>query len=687
MSDKFGERIADYEDIYFLEKIHYYEIYGGYSKNLKKDVSLKVIKKEQFNDKDLLLKKVKNEENILKECKSENILDFYRFFETKDNIIMEQEYYQSNLREYIMENGPSNYDLGFFKEVVLGVSKALKTLYKKGVIHRNIRSSSIFLIENNGKNKVKLGEFGTAIFKKDNVSEPLNSIFYTAPEIINGDKYDERCDLWSFGIALYELYFGTFPFGFKPSRFLVIKALSDESSFHFEKTNIPSIDYLFEGLLKINPEKRFTHQKLFNLVFKNNFMNENETTIIKKSSSEIIYKSMISYNNDSDSDFNKSLSSSSISLNEDKYNNILYYDENTGKNVKNDCNIFEKETLGGFIKCTNMDELEQIKKEILNENKKYKKIKFNLISQGSTFQQIINYIQKDKEFEKCFENYCIYCRYLEKYENLKNDYSKLKYIYNRADDVIQFIKNTSNNKIRPFKINKLFNIDNCDNEILKMNYFYKTINIINFNQYYEEMKKYIEKKSKENKLQMVDKDLLKAFEDFAQNDDSLIIKKFSEILYNDFNNFINDTCIYSKDCIEYFKARILYSFNHYKGKSNYQWEYNPLYMVKKLYLSDFLKYKRAKGMIISTNFSKFYKNKDLASRKINSCYPSDDNNLKLSVYFILNNDKKLPDSLGFNIKEIDNGEFVFYLPFSIFILKEIKYDLKKMIANIYLEIF
>ena len=334
-----------------------------------------------------------------------------------------------------------------------------------------------------------------------------------------------------------------------------------------------------------------------------------------------------------------------------------------------------------------MNELEQIKKEILNENKKYKNIKFNLIITGSTFEQIMNYIHKDKAFENCFEHYCIYCIYLEKYENLKDKYAKLNDVYNSSDDVIQFIKNTSNNKIRPFKINKLFNIDNCDKEILKMNLFYKNINNIDFNQYYEEIKKYIEKKSKENKLEIPEKILIKAFKDFAQNDDFLIIKNFSDILYDDFNNFIYDTCIYSKDCIEYFKARILKSFKHYKGKSNYQWKDNPLYMVKKLYLSDFLKYKRAKGMIISTNFSKFYKNKELASTKINSCHPSDDNNLKLSVYFILNNDKKLPDYLGFNIKDIDKGEFVFYMPFSLFKLKEIKYDLKKMMAKIYLEIF
>jgi len=689
MSDKFGKRIEDYKDIYFMEKIHYYEIYGGYNKKLEKDVSLKLIKKEEFKDKKLLFKKVENEKEILEElkkCKCENILDFYRFFETKDNIIIEQEYYHTNLREYLMENGPSNYNLEFFKEVILGISNALLILHKKGVIHRNIRTSSLFLIENRGKNKIKLGEFGTAIFIKDNVSEPLNSIFYTAPEIINGEKYDEKCDLWSFGISLYELYFGTLPFGFKPSRVLVTKALSDESSFHFEKTNIPSIDNLFEGLLKINPKKRMTHEELFKLVFNKNFMNENETTLIKKkSSSDIILKSLIFQNNDFNPD--ESLSDGSITLNKEKeiYNNILYYDESLKKNVKNDCDKFEKETLGGFIKCSNMVELEQVKKDILNENKKCNDIKFNLIITGSTFEKIMEYIQDDKTFEKCFENYCIYCRYIQNYEYLKDYYSKLKDIYNITDDVIQFIKNKSNNKIRPFIINKILNEKNNIDEYLRMINFYKTIrNDDNnqFNQYFEEIKNYI--MSKEIKLEMKNI-LLEAFKVFGKNHDNLIIKKFTNILYNDFNNFIDDTNVYSKDCIEYFKARILKSFGQYNGISKFQWNDNPIYMVKKLYYSDLLKYKMAKGIIFFKNFLKFYKSKESAYKNIYYSHSNDDN-LKFNAIFVLKNDKKLENSSGFNINENEKEESVLYLPFSLFKIGETKIDLSKMAAEINLEI-
>ena len=165
----------------------------------------------------------------------------------------------------------------------------------------------------------------------------------------------------------------------------------------------------------------------------------------------------------------------------------------------------------------------------------------------------------------------------------------------------------------------------------------------------------------------------------------LIIKKFCNILYDDFNNFIDDTNIYSKECIEYFKARILYSFSLFNEKSYYQWDDKPLYMIKKLYLSDFLKYKTANGIIFFNNFSMFYKNIHLAFKKINSSHSSDDK-LKLTVSFILKNGKRLEDSLGFNIKENDKEESVLYLPFSSFKFNGAKYDLGKMTAEINLEI-
>ena len=155
------------------------------------------------------------------------------------------------------------------------MSKAFKILYDKKILHRKIKSSSIFLKENNGEYQIKLGNFEEAIFTKDNKSEPFDSFYYTAPEIINGEKYDERSDLWSIGITLYDLYFGDLPYGYKPSKMKIIKALSSKDNFNYEKTNIPLLDAIFDGLLQINPEDRITYIELINIMDNKEFMNKN----------------------------------------------------------------------------------------------------------------------------------------------------------------------------------------------------------------------------------------------------------------------------------------------------------------------------------------------------------------------------------------------------------------------------
>ena len=283
MSELLGEKVDEFEDIYDFEKIIYMNIYKAF--NIKKDklVTLKIVDKERFRNYDM-----GKEKEIVNLCHSENILNIYDCFETEKNFIIEQESYEINLFEYIKENGPAQDNLLFFKGVFLEVAKALRLIHQKGIMHRCIRTNHIFLVnkENEDINdleySVKLGGFNFAIYIKDNNSEPLDTIFYTAPEIINGEEYNEKCDLWSFGITLYQLYFGKFPYGFKPSRYMVIKLVSDEEGFNYEKTNLPALDNIFNGLLQINPKKRFTLEQFFDLVFNYDFMNEQENPEFKK---------------------------------------------------------------------------------------------------------------------------------------------------------------------------------------------------------------------------------------------------------------------------------------------------------------------------------------------------------------------------------------------------------------------
>ena len=276
MKEKLGKYINEFQDIFFNEKKNNFEIYNAYDINYQKDVSLKFMKKEDCPNYDLFMKNLDNQKKILNLCKSENIQSLYRILETEKYIILEMEGYDENLHQYIMNNGPSDTEKEFFKSIALGLGRALQVLYNNKVIHRNIKSSHVFLTKEKGEYSVKLGEFNSAIFIRNNTSESLNSYYYAAPEIINGEKYNEKCDIWSYGIVLYDLYFGDLPYGYKPSKNKIIKAISDEKNFIIKETGIPTLDQLFKYTLKINPNERYSHQQVLKLIFSHKFMKKGE---------------------------------------------------------------------------------------------------------------------------------------------------------------------------------------------------------------------------------------------------------------------------------------------------------------------------------------------------------------------------------------------------------------------------
>ena len=100
-------------------------------------------------------------------------------------------------------------NFSFLRQVILGIFNAIKALNDHGIIHRDIRPQNVFInsIGENGKEKVKKsGNFGWATFIKDNKSDLIGGIPYAAPEILKNLEYNEKCNLWSLGVTLYELH-------------------------------------------------------------------------------------------------------------------------------------------------------------------------------------------------------------------------------------------------------------------------------------------------------------------------------------------------------------------------------------------------------------------------------------------------------------------------------------------------
>jgi len=83
-------------------------------------------------------------------------------------------------------------------------------IHSKNIIHRDIKPENILFEK--GSNLVKIIDFGIATAKKtDKLTERLGTPYYIAPEVLC-KNYDEKCDIWSCGVIMYMMIFGSPPF-------------------------------------------------------------------------------------------------------------------------------------------------------------------------------------------------------------------------------------------------------------------------------------------------------------------------------------------------------------------------------------------------------------------------------------------------------------------------------------------
>lgn len=178
-----------------------------------KTVAVKILKEEYSNNDDFR-RRFKNESKAVAVLSHQNIVKVYdvSFGEKLQYIVME--YIEGiTLKQYIQQKGALSW-----REVVLFATQILRALqhaHEKGVVHRDIKPQNIMLLNDN--KTIKVADFGIASFHNKGDTRTMTdgaigSVHYISPEQAKGEIVDNKTDIYSAGVVLYEMLTGRVPF-------------------------------------------------------------------------------------------------------------------------------------------------------------------------------------------------------------------------------------------------------------------------------------------------------------------------------------------------------------------------------------------------------------------------------------------------------------------------------------------
>ncbi|MCO5577462.1 hypothetical protein L7F22_031294 [Adiantum nelumboides] len=98
--------------------------------------------------------------------------------------------------------------------ILRSLLETLQLCHSMGVMHRDLKPENVLFVDNSDTSPIKLADFGLALefTPGQKVSGMAGSTFYMAPEILRGEDYSEKIDMWSAGVILYVLLSGVPPF-------------------------------------------------------------------------------------------------------------------------------------------------------------------------------------------------------------------------------------------------------------------------------------------------------------------------------------------------------------------------------------------------------------------------------------------------------------------------------------------
>jgi len=275
----FYQQPHNYETISIVGKGSTGIVFKAYDKNIKKIVAIKHLKKEFQSDPEFV-KRQKNEASITANMKHDNIVQIFSWDQQQSAIIME--FIEGKTLKQILQEKKHLKEQDVIN-IGIQVSEGLQYAHCNHpdnctVVHRDIKPSNL-IWDNNGR--IKITDFGVAkVINRMGYTEHSNMFVgtfdYMSPEQIHKANIDERSDIFSLGIVLYEIATGKRPFNHLDRR------KSPEPLKNINPTVSDSLSDVIMKSISLNPDDRYQHANELTVDLKDclSLLNLNRSTSI-----------------------------------------------------------------------------------------------------------------------------------------------------------------------------------------------------------------------------------------------------------------------------------------------------------------------------------------------------------------------------------------------------------------------
>jgi serine/threonine-protein kinase len=202
-------------------------VYKAYDAIDDRTVAVKILKEELLENQEFR-RRFKNESKAIAVLSHPNIVKVYDVgLGDRIQYIVMEHIDGITLKEYIKSQQTIRWkDALHFAEQVL---KALQHAHDKGIVHRDIKPQNIILLPDG---TIKVTDFGIARFSRSEhrtmTDKAIGSVHYISPEQARGEATDEKTDLYSVGVLLYEMLTGRLPFDAENAVSVAIMQLQNE---------------------------------------------------------------------------------------------------------------------------------------------------------------------------------------------------------------------------------------------------------------------------------------------------------------------------------------------------------------------------------------------------------------------------------------------------------------------------